>query len=145
MLDDIKQHMPDMLQLCLALHAFQLVRVQTVLCWDNVHSSDSSREHSFLFAVPSTCLEVTVYQPGPFIDARGEKTKKHTQIFVLILVAVTLNCWHVNQEAHPPKSTVIYSWLLVQGGGRLRCKIKSWSILDIIKRHSLISISSPVV
>lgn len=77
MLDDIKQHMPDVLQLCLALHAFHFVCVQTVLCWDYVHSSDSSTEHSFLIAMPSTCLEVTVYQPGLFIDAWGEKTSTH--------------------------------------------------------------------
>lgn len=73
MLADIKHHMPDMLQLCLALRASQVVRVQIMLCWDNVHSSDSSTEHSFLFATPSTCLEVTAYQPGLFTDARGEK------------------------------------------------------------------------
>lgn len=102
MLDDIKQHMPDMLQLCLALHTFQSVRVQTVLCWDNVHSSDSSTEHNFLFATLSACLEVMVYQPGLFIDAQGKRKTKHLQFFMLILVAITLNCWHVEQEAHPP-------------------------------------------
>jgi len=108
MLDDIKQHMPDMLQRCLALNAFQFIRVQTGLCWDNMYSSDSTTEHSFLFAMPSTCLEVTVYQPGLLIEAQGENIK-HTQIFVLVLVAIALNCRHVKQEACPSKSSVICS------------------------------------
>lgn len=89
MLDDIEQHMPDVPQLRLALHASQLMRVQSVLRWDNGHDSNGSTEHNFLFTVPSACLGVSVYQPGLCKDARGEKKAKHVQTFVL-LVAVNL-------------------------------------------------------
>lgn len=130
-LGDIKQHMPDMLELCLALHAFQFVCVQTVLCRDNVCSSDSSAEHSFFFAMPSTCLQVKVYKHGLFKDAwknkqQQQKMKTSTNtFFVLILVATTLNCWHLRQEAHPLKSNVVQftaSWLLVWVWGCLECR-----------------------
>lgn len=96
------------------------VRVQALLCWANVHGTDSSTEHSSLLALPSTCLGVTVYQPGSSQMREGKIENDAHKILVLILVAITLNYWHVKREAHIPKSEVVCSWLLVQGGEGLR-------------------------
>lgn len=112
-LGDIKQHMPDMLQLRLALYTFQFVCVQTVLCRNNVHSNDSLAEHSFLFCT-AISFPAGQYSVPAWTFCRGmrrkknstKKQNKHKQFFVLILVAKALNLWCLKKE-HPLKSSMV--------------------------------------